>query len=52
MLPAAQTEEVLGRADQAGGEPAERVRERGPLRHGGERHEGERHADDEATHDR
>ena len=48
----AQPEVVLGGADQPGGEAAERVRERGPLRHRRERHPGERHADREARDDR
>jgi len=47
-----QTEEVFCGPDEAGGEPAEGVRERGPLWYGGERHEGERHADDESGDDR
>ncbi len=37
-------EVVLGRADEAGGQAAERVGQRGSLRHGGERHPRERNA--------
>ncbi len=47
-----QPEVVLGGADEPGGRAAERVRERGPLRHRGQRHLRERHADHEAEHDR
>src|SRR6059058_2312653 len=47
----AHAEEVLRRPHQAGGEPAERVRQGGPLRHRREGHQGERHADDEPGQD-
>ena len=42
----------LGRAHQAGGQSAERVRQRGPLRHGRERHPRQRHADQDAGRER
>jgi len=42
-----QAEEVFGGSDQPGGQPAERVRQRRPLRHGGQGDEGKRHADGE-----
>ena len=45
---AAEPQVVLRRPDEARGQTAERVRERGPLRHRGERHPRERHADDDA----
>ena len=43
---------VVGDADQRGGQRAERVRQRRPLRHGGHRHpDGHRRADQRADHD-
>ena len=48
QLAVLEPDQVLGGADQAGGEAAERVRERGPLRDGRERHARERDADRDA----
>ena len=50
--PSASQQVVLGGADEARGQAAERVRQRGPLRHGGQRHPRQRHADDEPGDDR
>ena len=45
-------QEVLRRSDEAGGETAERVRQRGSLRHGRQRHPRQRNTRQRAEHQR